>query len=528
MQSELINKMQQAVVQHASRPAIWVNGVSYTYQHFFARVYGLANKLMALSTENDCCAILCDKNIHTYQAILAALFAGKCYVPMMSNSPLLRNVDILLESKAKTICIDSQNVDLIVSLLEKIPPACVIIFDPSMLESVQERVSCHQYVLHCDKADATLSSSSLPQHDDNAYLLFTSGSTGKPKGICVSHGNLLAYIDAFLSHYSPDYTDKLTQFCELTFDISAHEMFISWVTGACLYVIPGSYMLGVADFIRQHKISYFLTVPSTVGLLKQLDGLGENSFPNLKYSFFCGEVFIHAQAVQWHLAAPNSKIVNLYGPTEATVAVSHFQWQPDWGGTGYVGVPIGWPMRALRMRLVDKHGEPVVDGVVGELCLSGPQVVAGYFNNSAKTRAAFCRFAWDESGALWYKTGDLARFDADVGFQCLGRLDDQWQIGGYRVEKSEIEYHLKQIIGHNNIAVVAIRNEQNTITHLAAFVVGELDVSYVKRMSRKRLPDYMIPKKIISLDALPLNQNGKINYPMLIDLAKFSIKEGVI
>ena len=213
--------------------------------------------------------------------------------------------------------------------------------------------------------------------DDNAYILFTSGSTGVPKAVPINNRNVLRYLRSAseLSEIGPD--DRNIQLVDLTFDLSVHDMFITWLNGACLYSVPENGSLLSVRFVQENEVTCWLSVPSTAALLKQSGELTESSMPSLRKTFFCGEALPSTVAETWAAAAPHSSIINIYGPTEATVAFSAFKCA-DWSIIPPV-VPLGFPLPEQAMGLFSPEGHRVHAGA-GEICLSGSQVMSGYLN----------------------------------------------------------------------------------------------------------------------------------------------------
>ena len=190
--------------------------------------------------------------------------------------------------------------------------------------------------------------------DDNAYILFTSGSSGVPKAVPIKNRNVLRYLRSAseLSEVGPN--DRNIQLVDLTFDLSVHDMFMTWLNGACLYSVPENGSLLSVRFVQENEVTCWLSVPSTAALLKQSGELTENSMPSLRKTFFCGEALPSTVAKTWAAAAPNSSIINIYGPTEATVAFSAFKCV-DWSKIPPV-VPLGFPLPEQEMGLFSPEG----------------------------------------------------------------------------------------------------------------------------------------------------------------------------
>ena len=159
-------------------------------------------------------------------------------------------------------------------------------------------------------------------------------------------------------------------------------------------------------FVRDHELTSWFSVPSTVGRMRSLRMLPPRCFPSLRVSLFCGEPLPGESAAAWAAAAPNSLVENLYGPTEATIAITRYRWEENSEQECVNGiVPIGYAFEGQRACVVDADGNEVATGEEGELCLAGSQVTRGYLNNPGKTASQFVRLSLDPS-ITWYRTGD--------------------------------------------------------------------------------------------------------------------------
>lgn len=506
-------------MQFPKNIAIQLGDEHYTYSNLLRNVHSLATFLNSIDHSCIRCAVYSDRNYSAYLSILAILFAGKAYVPInpseINNRKKQRTIEL---SQPGVICIDAKNLMGVSKLLETLIPTKVCLFCQEHFEHLSEKIPHHQYYLWNQKmrpshAIEGLLADVLPTNE--AYVMFTSGSTGDPKGIVVKHYNVISYIDAMTRLYQPKPNDRFSQLVELTFDLSVHDLFLCWSNGASLYVMPEDYIFGIKNFMRKNAITFWISVPSTITLLNQIGHLEKNNFPALRQSFFCGEALSITQARLWQVAASNSEIHNIYGPTEATVAFTYFKFrQKDFYDKDGI-VPIGQPLGSGRVAIVNKDGELCNPGEIGELCLSGQQVVSGYLNNQQATQNQFVYFSWDERKTCWYKTGDLAIQNVENQLEYKGRIDDQWQIRGYRIERLEIENELKRIAKSEAIAISPLLDGVDNVIGFIAFVVEDLDEKQLIKDLRLYLPRIMLPNCIVKLKAIPKNMNGKTDYTAL-------------
>jgi acyl-coenzyme A synthetase/AMP-(fatty) acid ligase len=353
--------------------------------------------------------------------------------------------------------------------------------------------------------------------DDNACLLFTSGSTGKPKGVMLSHGNILAYVEHSIERYQLTKFDRVTQMTELTFDFAVQDMFMSWAVGACVYAFPEDYFIGLPRYLNNNKITFMTTVPSTARLLNKLGKLEKNSLPYLRQNIFGGEPFSDSIATLWQEAAPNTKIDNVCGPTEATIAYMAYPWDLETAQRKGPRncIPLGQVLPGESILIVDEKLKPVAEGNLGELLLSGPQVIKAYWRNAELSKTRFVK-AVDKQGVekTWYRTGDIVLWDNEDGVVFKGRVDDQIQIRGCRVEKLEIERVVREAAASEFVAVLPWPiAADGTVQGVVAFVSNSTaTANEIYKACRKLLPDYMAPKQVYLVDSLPLNFNGKTDY----------------
>jgi citrate synthase len=246
-------------------------------------------------------------------------------------------------------------------------------------------------------------------------------------------------------------------------------------------------------------------------MLLEHDMLAADSMPTLRLSLFCGEPLPVSLAAAWQAAAPNSIIENLYGPTELTLACTAYRWRGEESLDECVQhlLPIGHAFPGLEAIVVDGELEDVDEGVVGELCVAGPQTFAGYWQDSAASRNAFLiRHAADGAPLRFYRTGDLVARRNNV-FSFCGRNDGRVKIHGYRIELGQIEGEMRAA-GYAEAIALAWPDNQHPRSILLV-VYEARDSDQVLADARSRLPAYMIPAQVVRVAEIPTNVNGKID-----------------
>lgn len=405
------------------------------------------------------------------------------------------------------------NVWITFLLLNDIPDNISLIFDGVDKEYVKEKlIGPHTYyftddLFHRESVDT------LYSPYEYAYMLFTSGSTGKPKAVAVSQENVCAYLDNMNSLFRFSHKDRFSQTFDLTFDLSVHDILLCWVNGASLCVPVSDTPFAWKKYMLEKQISVWFSVPSVAVMMSKLRLLKPNSLPGLRYSFFCGEAFYESTAEVWKTAAPQSVLVNLYGPTEATIAISYYIFKGKNLHSSHNGiVSIGEIFPNQGYMIIDENGN---ESNEGELLLAGSQVVNGYFDDRELSKLAFVKI--DELN--FYITGDLVKRHRKVLYY-LGRKDSEVKISGYRVNLQEIDHVLASFVGRDSVVTIASKDSEESILKIYVFI-SDAQLQYresdLLEKCKQKLPWYMIPEKIITLDHYPYNANGKIDRGRLID-----------
>jgi len=521
----LIRGFLDSAGRFGSRPALDIDNHQTTYNELLL----IAKKIAALISANASpsqgfVAVLADRSLAAYSGILGALLAGKAYVPLNHKFPTERTAYMTGFAAVDTFIVGQECYEYFFELLPKIPQNIIAIFPESMdLQQLQKDYPQHTFFdgddVHAVQENVIHSWATA---DSTAYMLFTSGSTGKPKAVPISNRNATAYIGYIFGLYEFNPEDRFYQVSDLTFDLSVQDIFLCWKAGGCLCAPKDNTLAAIPRFIKEKKLTVWLFVPSASLLFSKMRLLKPNAFPSLRYSMFCGEALPATTAAAWQAAAPGSVVINLYGPTETTVAIAHYQWKKNQEENNCINgiVPLGKVFATQQYCIVDEKFMPVENGQIGELCLSGSQVCKGYYRSTENDKRSFIKIP-SLSDNLWYRTGDRVMAGQDGCLYFFGRTDSELKVKGYRVNLLEIDHAISSFFSRALVATVALADRDSGTNFMVAFISNtdkenKLDEAAVLNKCKQILPHYMLPERIIFIDEMPLNSNGKIDRNALI------------
>ncbi|ORX95071.1 hypothetical protein K493DRAFT_351909 [Basidiobolus meristosporus CBS 931.73] len=515
--SEFIHELiEQQALLRPEQVAIQFEETEYvTYGELNCRANQLAHHLIKLGVRPESMVPLClDKSVEMVVAMLAVLKAGGAYVPLDPNNPVERNKYILNEISAQIVLTSDQHKSA---------------FEKQVLVLVDRDEQMIGHYLTSNPEINGLSSSSL------CYVLFTSGSTGMPKGVVLEHSSVVSFIHSIHQRYQLTAEDSILQFANYTFDASVFEIYAPLAIGASVVMARKDYLLtNLEDWVNRLRATFLMLTPTIATMVDPL------KVPSVKHLMFIGEMLTTTARNIW---SPHVEISNGYGPTESTVLMTVNTRMDSATSCSNVGLPVG----NNRIYILGADRQPVPLGVVGELCVAGPQLARGYLNRPDLTGKAFVPGPFVSEERL-YCSGDLARFNADGSVELIGRIDNQVKIHGLRVELDEIEHVLNQHAQVARACVIPLVTDPNTnrksivafltfcgmegsLADLSLLTNPELSfvrpfLEEVKEIARRQLPSYMVPNLWLPLNAIPINTSDKTDRRKLEGLFKsFNLEE---
>ncbi|HVG44860.1 MAG TPA: amino acid adenylation domain-containing protein, partial [Longimicrobium sp.] len=476
--------------------AVVFDGLSLTYAELNARANRLAHHLRELGVGPDARVAVCvERGPGMVVGLMGVLKAGAAYVPLDPAYPGARLRHMLGDSAPVALLTEARLAGVVEGILGGLPVPVIHLDAGAEWEG---RPAANPRV-----AGLT------PDH--LMYVIYTSGSTGQPKGVMNQHRCVVNRLAWGREAWSPEAGEAVLQNASFSFDVAAREIFWPLMAGGRVVLPrpedvrdPGR----LVETIRREAVRTACFVPSVLQLFLEHPEAGSCS--GLAQVVCSGEALPAAVARRFRERLPGVALHNVYGPSEAATATAALHCVAD---DARAAIPIGRPISNTRVYLLDGAGEPVPQGVAGELYVGGTGVARGYFGRPGLTAERFVPDPFSvEPGARLYRTGDLGRRRADGTLEFLGRNDFQVKVRGFRVELGEIEARIAAYPGVREAVVLARENVPGD-TRLVAYLVGadSVEADALRASLAERLPEHMVPAAYVRLEALPLTPNGKLD-----------------
>lgn len=443
---------------------------SVTYSELDCRVNAFVDRIQE-KRHGEFIGVVMTHGIDMIAAILAILKTGSAYIPAEPFLPADRIKYMMGRAKVQLVITDEFCLGL--------------------------RDSCPEY------AD-------MSTPDGLAYVLYTSGTTGHPKGVMVENHSVVNYAEAFEAEFHTRPGDVMLQYSVCSFDIFVEEVFATLLNGATLAIPPKEIVDGdivaLMDFVNRHNVTQISGFPYLLAEMNKLDKL-----PGSLRLLISGGDVLRASYID-RLLNRDLMIYNTYGPSETTVCATYFRSdnaRPLDDGT----YPIGKAVKGVNVKILDMGGREVPEGSVGEICISGEGVSAGYLGNPPEQK----NFVSLPDGRAMYRSGDMGYILPDGNIAFLHRRDEQVMILGKRVEPEEVENVLNTSPEVERGIVRAFNDDAGLAYLVAYFIPARSDYSLhdIKNWLRKELTDFMIPEFFVAVKEIPVNKRGKVDMSAL-------------
>jgi amino acid adenylation domain-containing protein len=481
----------RSAVKDPDGVAVRYRGRDTTYRELDERANRLARLLIDQGAGPETVvALALPRGLDAITAVWAVAKTGAAYVPVDPGYPTDRIAHMLTDSGARLGVTGREQV----AALAEVPGA---VESWLILGSPDVEIDCAA-VSAAPITDADRIAPLRAAHP--AYLIYTSGSTGTPKAVVVTHAGLSSFAaeQCYLFGVTP--AARTLHFSSPSFDASVLELLLGFVCGATVVIAPPDVYGGaeLAELLRAEAVTHAFVTPAA---LATVDPSGPTQLRSVMVG---GEACSPELVAAW---ADRYRMHNMYGPSEATVAATV-------SGPMRPGrpVPLGHPVRGMRLFLLDSRLRPVPPGTPGELYVSGPGVARGYLGRHGLTAARFVASPYGRRGERMYRTGDLVVADRTGRLRFLGRADDQVKLRGFRIELSEIDHVLRGQPGVRS-ALTVVHTDAHARQRLAAYLVADstVDPAAVRAAVRRQLPAYMVPDAVTVLPEFPKAPSGKLD-----------------
>ncbi len=474
-----------------------VSGTSrITYRQLWEKSEDLAAYIKGFCGEDKTPVVVYGhKNPLMLVAFLACVKSGRAYVP----------VDVSVPG------------DRVEAIIDSVQPR--LILSTEMLEAYKT-YPCLDLV---NDSYENKEISIIPEEDyvkdrDVYYIIFTSGSTGTPKGVQISYESLNHFTEwaLTLGGFSKEGKRFLNQ-APFSFDLSVMDLYMSLASGSCLFSLEKETQAEYRKLfvaLKESDANVWVSTPSFADLCLADDSFNQELLPDMELFLFCGELLTNKTAGALLERFPKAQVYNTYGPTESTVAVTEVRVDPQINKR-YCPLPVGKSKPGTMIKIMDGNRE-LPDGEKGEVVIIGNTVSVGYFKNPKENEKKFFRYHDGKEDVPAYHTGDRGYIQDGQLFYC-GRMDLQIKLHGYRMEIEDIEKNLMRVRGVEKALVVPVY-DKDKVKYLKGFCVytGEIENTLktqkkIKEEMTQFVPGYMVPRKIIFVEEMPMTANGKID-----------------
>lgn len=484
---------------HPRRVAVVDEHGERTYGELYERSRRVASGLLGRGLGGSPVIVCMEKGAEALEAMFGALMAGGFYAPVDPCAPAGRAARCFERLGRPPVVCDEGGAAGARALF----PGARVLSSGELAASEPD-----------DAALVRAARGIVPS--DVAYVLFTSGSTGEPKGVAVSHAAVLEFVSTFVETFGLRPDDVLGSQAPLDFDVSVKDVYGALAAGARVALLPRRLFSAPArlvEKIEERRVTVLVWAAAALCLVSGLRALDGAALSRVRLVMFSGEVMPAEHLRRWMRRLPEATFVNLYGPTEVTCNCLYHVIDRDRDYRD--GVPLGRPLPARRVLLLDEGGRPVRgSGEVGEIYVGGTAIARGYYADPERTREAFVQSPLSaELPETLYRTGDLALAGEDGELFFCGRSDNQVKLQGHRIELEEVDAAFERQEGVERCRCAL----DERAGRICAFFEGSADPGELRRAVSRLVPGPAVPAVIERVESMPLLANGKVDRAALLE-----------
>lgn len=491
MEKNLINLIESACLKFNDRIVYEDDKSHISYSQVLDMAQKMASFLYRISYDTPI-MVIGNRSVSTIVSYLGIVFSGHAYAPVDGDLPLERIHKICDVLKPHTILYAKEYADLANELCNQYYAEGFLI---DTLFNLKKDIGSLNAV-----KNSVISTNPL-------YVIFTSGSTGVPKGVFTSQLSLMCYIDGYIEMMKISKDDILGNQSPLDYIAAIRDIYVPFFTGCKTVIIPKEYFAQPSilfDFMNARQVSVIGWSVSALMLPVSLGVFEENNLKTVKKICFSGSVIPNSCLQIWQRNLPDAQFVNQYGPTEATASCTYYK--IDHFVNLDEDIPIGQPYKHYKIYILDSNLSIAKKGEIGEICIAGPILALGYYNDLDRTNKSFINNPNTQSyNETIYRTGDYGRWREDGLLEYHGRVDRQIKYMGHRVELDEVELTAMELQGIDE-CLVFFDEEKERICMAYKGIMQKKDLII---HFREKLPAYMVPRKIKQIDEIPKLPNGK-------------------
>lgn len=497
MQNNVLDYLDDIVEKKPDKIAFANESESFSFKEVYDSACAIGSYFHQVGCYKKPVLVFMEKHPKTIMAFFGIIKAGCFYVPIDAEMPLSRINLIIDNCKPDYIICDDSTIEKVKDF--SFNGSCLI-YDDIVATAIDYKAL---NIIHDKALDV-----------DPIYIVFTSGSTGVPKGVAACHRSVIDYIEQLSEVMGFNEDTVFGNQTPLYFDACLKELYPTLKFGATTYIIPHqlfAYPVKLVEFLNEKKINTICWVVSALTMISAF-----NTFDVIKPEYltniaFGSEVFPRKQYDLWRATLPDCCFTNLYGPTEGTGMCCYFKC--DRPLSADEPIPVGRPFKNTQILLLDEAGR--LSDTEGEMCIRGTSVTLGYYNNPEKTSESFVQNPLNQAyPEIIYKTGDIGRLNDHGELVFVSRKDYQIKHMGHRIELGEIEANVNLVEGVRMCGCIYDDNRDKIVL----YYVGDIERGPLMTALKDKVPRYMLPNKMIQLEALPFTANGKIDRKKLKEI----------